>query len=309
MDTTGSLILIVDDEPNNVDILEKRLRASGFQTITASNGADALRIAQTEHPDLVILDVMMPGMSGHEVCQQLKSMESTADIPVLFLSARVEVDDRVEGLKLGAADYMTKPFHFKELVARLETILEHSQALRKIKEEYVKLREISIVDNLTGLYNRQYLMERLEEESNRAKRYKYPVSCLMIDIDFFKSINDQYGHLAGDDILADVALVLKNSTRVVDLVARFGGEEFTIFLPQTGSSGAEVVAKKIHENLAVFDFTINGQSVPVTVSIGIAVYNGVFWENGLAILRAADQALYEAKNRGRNQTIIRVTDE
>lgn len=301
METTP-IILIVDDEPNNVVIVEKRLRAAGYQTRTAGSGVEALSLIDQELPDLVLLDVMMPGMSGFDVCERLKSNELTKDIPVVFLSARSEVDDRVEGLQRGAIDYIGKPFHPKELMARIENALQHTKALRDIKQEYTRLQAISIVDDLTGLYNRRYFMERFLEEISRAQRYSYSISCLMVDIDFFKRINDNYGHLSGDAVLAEFASILKNSTRVVDVLARFGGEEFIIFLPQTGLDGATVVANKIHENVNSHAFCVEGDTVTITVSIGAAVFAGEAVKNGMEILKQADRAMYEAKQAGRNQT-------
>lgn len=303
-ETLTGRILVVDDEPNNVEILEKRLRSSGHKTIPAFNGMEALRLAVREIPDLIILDVMMPGMSGYEICRELKSNPVTREIPVLFLTARAEVDDRVEGLQLGASDYISKPFHPRELMARVNNALRQRSLMRTMKEEYDRLQAISIVDELTGLYNRRYFTERFEEEINRAKRYNYPVSCLMIDIDFFKNVNDTYGHLAGDQVLAELALIVKDSTRVVDFVCRFGGEEFVVLLPQTGISGALVVAEKMRRNVEQHGFPVDGRTIPVSVSIGVAVLDtenpGTFEE----LIRQADEAMYAAKKSGRNQVKV-----
>ncbi|MGE5397254.1 MAG: diguanylate cyclase [Chitinophagales bacterium] len=300
----STLILVVDDEPNNVEILEKRLKASGYMTIHAFNGQDAISLAISQKPDLIILDVMMPGISGYDVCEQLKQNRATQDIPILFLSARVEVDDRVQGLQLGAVDFVTKPFHPKELLARVVNALQQRYVLQKIKTEYEKLQAISIVDDLTGLYNRRYFLERFVEEMNRAKRYKYPVSCLMIDVDNFKTINDSYGHLAGDRVLAGISLIFRNSTRVVDLVARYGGEEFVVLLPQTDLNGALTVAEKIHSLLKECSFTFDKDTFLVTVSIGVAVsFEDKSWTIE-EILRQADEALYMAKRSGRNRTVF-----
>ncbi|MGE5417340.1 MAG: diguanylate cyclase [Acidobacteriota bacterium] len=305
-DVSNAMILVVDDEPNNVELLVKRLRFSGYQTLQAFNGQDAIKLAVDNLPDLIILDVMMPGMGGYEVCKSLKGNSVTRDIPVLFLSAKAEVDDRVEGLEIGAVDYITKPFHPRELEARIVNALKQKSALQKIKDEYDKLQAISIVDELTGLYNRRYFMERFVEEMNRAKRYKYSISCLMIDVDYFKQINDRFGHLTGDKVLAEIALTFKNFTRVVDLVARYGGEEFVVLLPQTDLSGAMIVAEKIREKLAETDLEVEGKTVRITVSIGIGQYYGEGASGGTIqdLLSQADQALYQAKRAGRNQTCV-----
>lgn len=297
-------ILVVDDEPNNVELVERRLHSVGYTTLSAYNGHDALRLATTEEPDLVILDIMMPSMSGYEVCKCLKEDPATHDIPILFLTARTEIEDRVSGLELGATDYITKPFHPKELLARVANTLQQSQALQKVKEENERLHAISICDDLTGLHNRRHFIMRFAEELQRAKRYRYPLSCLMFDVDFFKNINDQFGHLVGDEILVDLASIFRNSVRTVDFIARYGGEEFVVLLPQTDTDGAMQVAEKIRTTLAGRIFVIDDVIIKVTVSVGITCWDMDPSVTEDDLLRQADKALYFAKRCGRNQSQI-----
>lgn len=296
------LILIVDDELDNVKLLEKRLHADGYQTLLAYNGEEALRLARTELPGLILLDLMMPGLSGYDVAQTLKSEPHTADIPYIFITAKSAVNSRVCGLEMGASDYIVKPFHYKELLARIKNTMQNSQQLNRLKNENLRLHQLSIVDDLTGMYNRRYFAERLEEEISRAARYNYKLACLMIDIDYFKNINDQYGHLIGDIILRDLAEIIRSSIRVVDVAARFGGEEFVVLLPQTNLQGGLSTAEKIRCKTATYPFSC-AEDISLTVSIGISCYDQ-HHPGAIYLLNQADQALYEAKKMGRNTSQI-----
>ena len=300
--TIENLILIVDDELDNVKLLEKRLQADGYQTLLAYNGEEALRLARAELPDLILLDLMMPDLSGYDVAQTLKSEPHTAAIPYIFISAKSAVDSRVCGLEMGASDYIIKPFHYKELLARIKNTLQNYNQLSRLKNENSKLHQLSIVDDLTGLYNRRYFAERLEEEISRADRYNYKLACLMIDIDYFKNINDQYGHLIGDIILKDLAEVIRSSIRVVDVAARFGGEEFVVLLPQTDLQGGLFTAEKIRSKTESHPFR-SARDISLTVSAGISCYEQNH-PGALSLLDQADQALYEAKEMGRNTSQI-----
>src|SRR5215210_3996728 len=224
-------ILVADDEPINRTLIQRRLERAGYHVLTAENGREAVEAALKGSPDLIILDVMMPLMDGLEACRRLKEDEATRDTPVIFLSARDETDVKVSGLSLGANDYISKPFKAEELLARVYVALRlkrERDALRKRAEEAVARADVAqeraMTDALTGLLNRYGLQHILTRALSETRRYNRPLSCLMIDQDYFKSINDLHGHPAGDVALQQVAVVLTENVRGSDVVFRYGGE-------------------------------------------------------------------------------------
>ena len=282
-------VLIIDDIEDDVRIMEKCMRSQGYDVITARTGEEGLRLAKEKLPDVILLDIMMPDIDGYKICEELRGTYETRDIPIIFVSAKVEMANIIEGFRRGGDDYITKPFSLQELAARVS-------AAMRVKERQDRLKMMSITDELTGLYNRRYLNERLREEVERARRYRYPISCLMIDIDRFKEINDTYGHQVGDKVLAELGKLLRNTTRVVDIVARYGGEEFLIILPMTNLKGARTVAERIRRNVQQARFG-GDLELPLTVSIGCAELNPLEGDemDPDLLVKQADQALYEAK--------------
>lgn len=284
-------VLVIDDIEDDIRIIEKGLKPFGYEVLKARNGEEGLKIAKTELPDIILLDIMMPGVDGYKVCEELRSDYATRDIPILFVSAKVETPDIIEAFQRGGDDYITKPFSLQELAARVN-------AAMRIKERQDNLKMMSITDELTGLYNRRYLNERLIEEVERARRYKYPISCLMLDLDHFKDVNDTYGHQVGDLVLVELGRILKNSTRVVDITARYGGEEFLIVLPMTNLKGAQTLAERIRRNVELYRFG-EDLSLRITISIGCAELDpsrGDEMDPDL-LIQLADKALYEAKKK------------
>lgn len=282
-------VLIIDDIEDDVRIMEKCMRSQGYDVITARTGEEGLRLAKEKLPDVILLDIMMPDIDGYKICEELRGTYETRDIPIIFVSAKVEMANIIEGFRRGGDDYITKPFSLQELAARVS-------AAMRVKERQDRLKMMSITDELTGLYNRRYLNERLREEVERARRYRYPISCLMIDIDRFKEINDAYGHQVGDKVLAELGKLLRNTTRVVDIVARYGGEEFLIILPMTNLKGARTVAERIRRSVQQARFG-GDLELPLTVSIGCAELNPLEGDemDPDLLVKQADQALYEAK--------------
>jgi two-component system cell cycle response regulator len=304
-------ILVVDDIPVNIQLMQTYLSSVGYDTIIARNGEEAITQVKDHHPDLLLLDVMMPKLDGFETCKLLKGNHETRYIPVIMVTALNEIEDKIKGIEAGADDFITKPFNKLELLARVKSLLRvknlHDQLQDKIKqleEAKERLRELAVTDGLTGLYNYRYFKEFLSQELRRAERHNSNVSVAMIDIDYFKNYNDTYGHLAGDEVLRILARLMRDNIRSIDLAARYGGEEFALVLPETGKAAARFVAKKIKDFVEEYKFR-NEETQPngkLTVSMGVATYpgDGKTMED---LINRADQWLYQAKAGGRNRVV------
>ena len=287
-------IMIVDYTKDNIDILKKFLTKFGFKITVALNGELALDLIPKLKPYLILLDVMMPGIDGYEVCIRLKKDKDLKNIPVIFITAKGDTEDILEGFGVGAVDYIMKPFRLEEVYARVKTHLTLSAALKKLALD-------NETDPLTGLFNRRAFLERLENEAIRFKRNQKPFSILFGDIDLFKKINDTYGHLAGDAILVSISHILNTEKREIDQVARWGGEEFLILLPETNLKGAVQLGNKIRKSISAKPITHEGQEINVTMSFGVSEYNS---ETHIEkTIDLADQRLYLAKNSGRNKVV------
>ena len=293
-------ILIVDDAPDNIQIINAILEED-YEIFFATSGEKAIDLAVSENPDLILLDVMMPNMDGYEVCQKLKSYKQFYHLPVIFLTAMSEIEDEAKGLKLGAIDYITKPFSPAIVQVRIKNHLE-------LKRQRDILENLSTRDGLTGIANRRRFDEFLEQEWLRAKRKNTQLSLIMMDVDHFKQYNDNYGHLAGDDCLKQIALTLENQLkRPTDLVARYGGEEFVSILPDTNTEGALHIAKQFLESISELKKPHSHSSAAdhVTISIGIATVTPNDSFSKKELINTADSSLYEAKGGGRNQVKIK----
>lgn len=289
-------VLIVDDVPTNIQVLGEALM-DDCDILVATNGEDALEIAAApERPDLVLLDVLMPGLDGYEVCERLKRDTWTESIPVIFVTAKSEEADEARGLEIGAVDYVTKPFSMAIVRARVRTHLE-------LKRHRDMLEEQSRRDGLTGIANRRRFDEHLAMAWRHGAREGTPVSLLLADIDFFKRYNDHYGHLGGDDCLRRVATALADcSGRPLDVVARYGGEEFGCILPGTDQQGALRVARAMQAAVMALGVPHSASPVAecVTVSLGAATLRPSHGASLQDLIRRADVALYDAKQAGRN---------
>jgi two-component system, cell cycle response regulator len=309
-DPQTSRILVVDDHEDNREIIHARLSSRGFEVETASNGEEALRQVTADPPHLILLDVMMPVMDGYEVSRRIKRDPSLPFIPIILVTARDSTEDKVEGLDAGADDYLTKPINFPELEARVRSMLrikrlqdELDQKNRELELANKKLRKLSITDGLTGLFNHRHVHELLQEEFERVNRTGEPIAVAMLDLDRFKQVNDTYGHPTGDVILYETSRILKDTAREIDMIGRYGGEEFLVILPESNEHAAARFAERVRERVAAHLYRDEATEVRMTVSAGVASYPETPAAGPDMLIKRADEALYEAKTGGRNQVV------
>lgn len=296
LETERPRLLLVDDQVVNIQVLYEIFRAD-HDVFMASSGSQAIESCRRNPPDLILLDVIMPGMDGHEVCRLLKADPATQDIPVIFVTAQESPADETKGLNIGAVDFITKPVNPSVVRARVKAQLT-------IKRQADLLRSLVFIDGLTGVANRRLFDEALEKEGRHSLRNQTPLAIIMIDIDHFKQFNDTYGHLEGDTCLRQLAQSLKrNIGRPHDLVARYGGEEFVCLLPGTDLTGALTKADDLSQAVQALAIPHSHSSVAniVTISLGIAVAAITDDLSTDDLLAAADEQLYEAKRLGRNR--------
>ena len=289
-------ILVVDDMLTNIGILDKILNTE-YEILTATSGREALKIAYLQVPDLILLDVIMPEMDGFAVCKALKQEDRTKDIPVIFITANNQEEDESQGFEAGVVDYVTKPVRASILKARVRIHLE-------LKSSRDHLKALSTVDGLTQVANRRKFDEAIEYEWRRSCRHQHPISLLMMDIDFFKTYNDHYGHLAGDECLKTIAREISTVVRrPADLFARYGGEEFVFLLPDIESRGAAFIAQKVQETIKRVNVSHAYSTVAgyITLSIGVATRVPQEGQSHNDLINAADKMLYLAKQNGRNR--------
>jgi len=300
-------ILVVEDSRAQAENIRNLLERNGYEVVLAADGKSAIKEAVRGQVDLVLLDLLLPDMSGVEVCRWLKMNQSTRMIPVLMLTAKGEVEDKVAGLEAGAEDYLAKPYSEMELNARVYALLRTKALQDELAEKNARLQELltkvellAITDPLTRLFNRRHFEEYIDRELKAASRYRFPLSLLMIDIDHFKGINDEFGHGAGDSVLREIAEIISGAVREVDVVARWGGEEFVVLLPRCTKEEALQSAERILKAVSGHSFSaVPGKQV--TVSIGISGIPDSHIGNSDMLLDASDQAMYTAKRKGRNR--------
>ena len=286
-------VLLIDDSEEIHDRVSACLADEPVELSCTLSSDAGLTAAAQDLPDLILLDVEMDCSDGFHTCKQLKGDPATSDIPVVFLTGGNAMEQKVQGLELGAVDYVTKPFAMPELRARVRAAL-------RTKHLMDLLAKRALIDGLTGLANRACLEQRLSQELSLSRRTKRPLACVLADVDHFKKVNDTYGHAFGDEVLRSVAQTLVSGCRTEDLVARYGGEEFALLLPNTNGVGAAELAERLRQAIASIPVTFRDKPVNVTCSFGVSE-----WPRAVepSLVEAADKALYQAKQAGRNRVI------
>jgi diguanylate cyclase (GGDEF)-like protein len=283
-------ILVIDDEPVNIQVLINQLSLENYDVVTATNGQTGLKLINEAEFDLIILDAMMPKMSGYEVCKRIREKRSLIDLPILMLTANNQLSNICLAYDCGINDYVRKPFEKQELIARIKTLVTMKKAVKQ-----------SIRDPLTGIYNRKHMFELGEIIFEEHKKKGKHMSAIMIDIDNFKAVNDTYGHAQGDNILKEVAAECKSVIRVNDIFGRYGGEEFFIILPNIEIEDAVKLADRIREKIYIRPLSRHeGKEIYITISLGVATINKTIGSIE-QLLREADKAMYKAKKNGKNR--------
>jgi two-component system cell cycle response regulator len=297
-------VLIIDDSRLIAHVAKTMLAKRGHDVILAQDGLAGLEAAKSEQPDIILLDLIMPVMDGYHVCQGLKEEDSTREIPVIMLTSKAEPADKVKGLEMGALDYVTKPFDEGELVARVNTQLRLKELYEALQEKNRQLQELANRDGLTGLYNHRYFHQQLSKDFLRARRYHESLSCILLDIDYFKRFNDTHGHQTGDLVLSTLGHLIQDSIRDSDFAARYGGEEFALVLYHSNGPAALDVAQRLRHSVEGCEVRDEDKVLHVTISVGVATFPHEAIGDSKALIESADKALYRAKKNGRNRVEI-----
>lgn len=307
MASSGLPILLVDDDRFIRTVLSQLLQDAGYRVSQASNGKEALALCKQTYFPIILTDWVMPEMDGLEFCRAFRAEPSDSYTYLILLTSQEGKDNLIAGLEAGADEYLNKPVNETELMVRLKTaqrILDLERSLQKSLEE---IKQLSIRDPLTGVFNRGYLDQHLPIEIRRADRYLRELSLVMLDLDHFKVVNDTWGHQAGDAVLQHCVRIITGTIRhEVDWVARYGGEEFILLLPETDQTGCSVVAERLRSLIAASPCSFNGEQITVTASFGAITRSASDDRTGSTadlLLQRADQCLYQAKQEGRNLVV------
>jgi diguanylate cyclase (GGDEF)-like protein len=298
---TAATVLIADDSLVIRAVVREELEGEGYRVVEAVDGLDAVQQCRDDPPDVVLLDIEMPGLDGYQVLAELKADPEARDIPVVFLTSRGEMDDVVAGLRGGAHDYLRKPFESPELLARVAAATHVKHLQDQLRQRNADLDRLSRTDVLTGMYNRRHLEQELARLHNDSIRHRSPLCVLLLDLDRFKRVNDTYGHKAGDDVLQEFARRVTAELRAGDIGGRWGGEEFLVIMPRTELAEARALAERIRSVVAAEPVASTGVSIDMTVSGGCALGPG---DSPAGLVQAADNGLYRAKEEGRNRLVF-----
>jgi diguanylate cyclase (GGDEF)-like protein len=295
---------MVEDSRVSLEVYAQRLERRGYQIATAISAEEARVELEAGTPDLMLLDVFMPKVSGFDFVRELRADPKTARMPIILISALSDTQHIVEGLALGANDYVTKPIVMPILTARMEALLRSSELVRRLEVQTELLSKLAAFDDLTGVYNRRSMFHHLEAELSRCRRYGRSLGVLMVDIDHFKRVNDEHGHRTGDQALRWVATTLQNELRSMDFLCRYGGEEFCAILPETNRAGVARAGERLRSAVERNLFEQDGVQMSLTISLGGASWAAEESTEFPDLLAHADAALLEAKRGGRNQVRI-----
>ena len=295
------VVLLAEDSATVRTLVAFQLEDAGYDVVQAADGQEAVHAARRTRPDVILLDVEMPVMDGYEALGVLKADPDTCDVPVVFLTGRTGTDDVVDALRRGAHDYLRKPPEAGELLARVGAALRVKQLQDELRHRADELDRVSRTDYLTGLHNRRHIEEQLAMVLAGARRHRYDVAVLVVDVDHFKRVNDTYGHAAGDAVLCEVSARLRDTLRTEDVLGRWGGEEFLVVAPHTGTSAAWSLAERLRAAVASRPVVVDGAVIAVTASIGGSATEGPAEH---LLLQEADANLYAAKEGGRNACVV-----
>ena len=294
----GRLLFVIDDDPDATKYLAGILEHQGYRVLSSNTSADTLQLLQMHKPDLLLLDINMPGLSGFEILNYLRQQEEY--VSVIFVSGNSSQQHVVQGLNAGADDYIRKPYDPQELLSRIRAKLRIKDLHDKLTIANHQLKELVDRDDLTGLFNMRSFYDKLENELQRGSRYHRQVGVVMMDMDYFKLANDKQDHLFGSSVLAEVGKIIKHSIRKVDFAARYGGDEFIIVLTETTEHGAEMFTERLRDTIASHDFVYGSNVVHLTCSLGYALSGPGQTIDARTLTLHADKCLYEAKESGRN---------
>ncbi len=299
--TSSFTVAVVDDDNAIRRLLRLILTRAGYETFECMTGEEARTKLVSQPWDIAILDRKLPDMDGLALCRELKSKPEFRSRYVVMLTGESEQEDKVEGLDLGADDYITKPFQYPELLARVRAGKRIVDLQKELMETNRRLEQLSITDGLTKLNNHRFFQDELARAFEESQRYERPLSLAMIDIDFFKKVNDTHGHAVGDEVLKTVAELYKSSVRSTDLVARYGGEEFAIMMPETELADAITFAEQIRALVQATPIDTQAGAITITISLGVASVPHSRIQSSKDLIVSSDKALYRAKKSGRNQ--------